>query len=111
LTGSRTGSPTLRRIQKVLSDGQNPYIDISNLMSVLLHYVEETGELIKTIRKNGVNCPLVAKELGDCQILLCFVASSISIDLQEATLNKIQENIREGKFKPSLHPDLESLFK
>lgn len=78
-----------------------------------MHYVEEVGELVKAVRKWKTNDDFdkIVSEIGDQLILLCFVSSSLSIDLQSATECKIKENIREKKFKPESHSlDLESLF-
>lgn len=90
----------------------NPYIDIDNSDKVLLHLVEEIGELIKSYRKNGIYSESFNEELGDCMILLCFFASSTHTDLEGVTLNKLRKNINLGKFKPSekILKELESLF-
>lgn len=99
----------IRHLQKILTTGDNPYINIGNLESVLLHYVEEVGELVKAVRKVKTYEELYEKcsqEIGDQLILLCFVSSALSIDLESATLNKIKKNIKEGKFKPELEEDL-----
>lgn len=106
---------SLRKIQNILTRGDNPYIDISNRDKVLLHYVEEIGELVKEVRKYIITPEYkrdfgkIIKELGDNQILLCFVASALKTDLETATKIKIRENIREGKFTPQLCPDIEEL--
>ena len=94
----------LKELQRVLGSGQNPYIDIKDPKSVLLHYVEEVGELIKALRKNK---PIeeIEKELGDNMILLLFVAESLKLDLDHCTRVKIADNVAKGKFKPELHKE------
>jgi NTP pyrophosphatase (non-canonical NTP hydrolase) len=88
----------IKELQQTLTKGENPYIDIDNPQAVLLHYVEEVGELIRSLRKNK---PIeeVKKELGDNMIMLLFVAASLKLDLEECTQLKIQDNINKGKFK------------
>jgi NTP pyrophosphatase (non-canonical NTP hydrolase) len=91
----------IRDLQRILVEGNNPYIFLSDSQAVLLHFAEETGELLGAYRKKyGINT--LRNELGDCMILLCFVAESLGIDLQSATLDKIDENIKKGKFQPKV---------
>jgi len=94
----------LKELQRCLGSGQNPYIDIQDPKTVLLHYVEEVGELIHKLRKDR---PIteIKNELGDNMILLCFVAEALQLDLDECTRKKIAENIAKGKFKPELHTE------
>lgn len=87
----------LRRIQRVLIDGNNPYIDINNIERVLIHLCEETGEICKAYRKRDREG--LAKEMGDLIILACFFAESVGLDLEECTIDKIKENIKDGKFR------------
>lgn len=90
----------LRDIQKLLvNKAFNPYIDIYNSGKVLIHLVEEIGEVCKAYRE-PFNDALLKRELGDCVIMLLFLASSLGFDLEECTLEKIKENIDKGKFKP-----------
>jgi NTP pyrophosphatase (non-canonical NTP hydrolase) len=86
---------TISQLQKLLINGFNPYIDIKDSNKVLLHLVEEVGELVKAARKQEDN---IKDEVGDVFILLSFYCSSIGIDLSSAVLNKIKKNIKEGKF-------------
>lgn len=106
------------KLQQNLENGKNPYIDVTNQKDLVLHLVEETGELVKAFRhfRGVVVEPYfsqalgkVAEELGDVLILLCFTASGFGISLEDATLQKIKKNIREGKFKPSLHDGLKNI--
>lgn len=94
----------LKELQRCLGSGQNPYIDVIQYNKVLLHYVEEVGELIKALRKRQPK-EEIERELGDNMILLCFVAESLQLDLDECTRRKIAENIEKGKFKPELHKE------
>lgn len=90
---------TLRKLQNLLTNKAfNPYINIDNPDKVLLHLIEEIGEVVSAYRKNYSN---LKKELGDVVILLCFFAESVKIDLEHETLTKISENIDKGKFKPN----------
>lgn len=95
----------LRTLQTMLVLGNNPYIDIDNTDRVFIHLTEELGECAREHRKGK----FVSNEIADILILLCFYASSMGVDLERATQNKIYENIRDGKFKPSL--ELEALCK
>lgn len=91
----------------------NPYIDIDKPDKVLLHLIEELGELIKAYRKNGIMSNIFNDELGDCQILLCFFASSTYTDLEYCTLKKLRDNINTKRFLPSEKKlkELEPLFR
>lgn len=91
---------TLREIQNLLMNKEfNPYIDIEDTDKVLIHLVEEIGELARSHRKRIIS--EVLKEIGDCQILLLFYAESVGLDLETATLQKIKDNIQKGKFIPT----------
>jgi NTP pyrophosphatase (non-canonical NTP hydrolase) len=107
----------LREIQNLLTNRAfNPYINIVNSQAVLLHLTEEVGEAIKAYRKNERE--KLKTEIGDIQILLCFFASSVKVDLEHETLLKINDNINKGKFLPNKDElksfgksiNLESLF-
>lgn len=100
---------SIRELQNLLVNKEfNPYIDIDNTDKVLLHLVEEIGELLRTYRKAGRLCTDFEDELGDCMILLLFVANSTKTDLQNVTIEKIRKNIKRNKFKPTKEK-LESL--
>ena len=90
----------------------NPYIDIYNSDKVLLHLIEEIGELVRSYRKNGIYSKEFNNELGDCQILLCFFASSTHTNLEGVTLEKLRFNCETKRFKPSKDKllELEKLF-
>jgi len=94
----------IREIQNLLTNkGFNPYIDITNPDRVLIHLLEESGEITKVHRKlifNNEHSKIIEmkKEIGDLFILLCFYASSVHVDLQSAIFDKITENIQKGKF-------------
>lgn len=91
---------TLRELQDILMNKEfNPYIDIGNSDKVLIHLVEEIGELAKAHRK--ANIFNTRKELADCQILLLFYAESMKIGLEHVTCLKILDNVKTGKFNPS----------
>ena len=88
---------TLSELQKLLISGFNPYIDIKDSNKVLLHFIEEVGELVKAARYPGLKGK-IADEVGDVVILLSFYCSSIGIDLSDAVSSKIKKNIECGKF-------------
>jgi len=88
---------TLSILQKLLVSGFNPYIDISDSNKVLLHFIEEVGELVKAARYPGLKGN-IANEVVDVVILLSFYCSSIGMDLSEAVSDKIKKNIECGKF-------------
>ena len=93
---------TLLELQNLLCKKEfNPYINIENQDKVLLHLVEEIGELVKSYRKNGIYSQQFNEELGDCQILLLFFAISTHTNLQGVTIDKIRDNISKGKFQPN----------
>lgn len=90
---------TIEELQNLLSKKEfNPYISISNPNKVLLHLIEEIGELARALRKHDLTNS--NEELGDCMILLCFFAESIGESLECATLEKIRKNIKTGRFQP-----------
>ena len=91
----KSGELTLSQLQKLLIKGFNPYIDIKDSNKVLLHLVEEVGELVKAARKQTDN---IKDEVGDVVILLSFYCSSAGIDLSDAVSSKIKKNIECGKF-------------
>lgn len=93
---------SLEELQNLLSNKNfNPYIDVSNIDKVLLHLIEEIGELVKVYRKEGIYSDKFNMELGDCQILLLFFAISTHINLEAITLDKIRMNIADKKFQPT----------
>lgn len=93
---------SLREIQKLLvHKAFNPYIDIKNSDKVLIHLVEEIGEICKAHRLINLDKKKLKEELGDTVILLCFYAESVKIDLEHETLMKIKDNIEKGKFEPN----------
>jgi NTP pyrophosphatase (non-canonical NTP hydrolase) len=98
----------IRKLQIALTNGENPYTHISDVKGVLNHYVEEVGELMRAVRKGELDA--IQKELGDQLIMLCVVSSSLGIDLQTATIEKIENNIKQGKFRPESHKGLKDLF-
>lgn len=92
---------SIRELQSILVRKEfNPYLNLKNTDRVLIHLCEEIGELAKAYRKYGLYSDEFNDELGDCQILLLFFASSTNTDLESVTLIKIRKNIKEGKFKP-----------
>lgn len=103
---------SLREIQQLLVNKSfNPYIKIDKPKDVLLHLVEEIGEVVKAFNKEfnedytkyykpDLAFEKLKKELGDVVILLCFFSESVRIDLEKETLLKIAENIRKRKFQP-----------
>jgi NTP pyrophosphatase (non-canonical NTP hydrolase) len=111
---------TIEGFQQMLVSGHNPYIDIKNPDKVLLHLVEEVGEVARTHRHlqkdniEGFQQMLVSgqnpyidiwnertkleMEIGDVAILLSFYASSMNVNLAEAIHQKILMNIQTGRF-------------
>ena len=92
----RTGE-SISYYQNLLAQGHNPYIDVTKCDKVLLHLVEEIGELVQANNKRSVTIP---KEAGDVLILLMFYCISKDINLEDVFVDKINENIMEGKFIP-----------
>jgi len=89
---------SIKELQKLLKDGVNPYISFKDAKDVFVHLVEEVGELGRAMRKEN-DKTRVEEELGDVQILLCFMALSVDVDLEDATIRKIIKNIRDEKFR------------
>jgi NTP pyrophosphatase (non-canonical NTP hydrolase) len=91
---------TIEELQNLLKNKDfNPYISIDNPELVLLHLIEEIGELARALRKKDLRNK--EEELGDCMILLCFFAESIGESLEYCTLEKIRKNIITKRFIPS----------
>lgn len=95
----------IRELQNLLNNRDfNPYIDISNSDRVLIHLIEEIGELVKIHRKgihNNENIKNMSFELGDVLILLVFYASSKNFDLEQSLINKLRYNIQTKRFIPT----------
>ncbi len=90
---------SIRTLQKLLTNKSfNPYIDIKNQDKVILHLAEEIGEFISVYRKGLI--VEMKHELGDIQILLAFVCSSLGYDLEDCLMNKLKWNINTGRFRP-----------
>ena len=91
---------SIDELQNLLAKKEfNPYISIDNPDKVLLHLIEELGELARGLRKKDLTN--AEEELGDVQILLCFFAESIGESLESCTLDKLRKNLRTKRFIPT----------
>jgi NTP pyrophosphatase (non-canonical NTP hydrolase) len=61
---------------------------------VLLHLLEEIGELIKVYRREGITTEKFNDEIGDCQLLLLYFSIVSSTNLEFVTLNKLKKNMK-----------------
>lgn len=93
-------NPTLADLQKyVLEMGEERGFGEETTLERCLLLGEEVGELYKAIRKkekikvdHNSKFGSIDEELGDVLIMLCFVANSLGIDLEEAFRNKEEIN-------------------
>lgn len=105
---------SIEELQKLLAHKEfNPYLNVDNQDKVLLHLIEEIGELVRVYRKHGIYSDEFNDELGDCQILLLFFSISTHTSLEGVTLNKIRKNINTKRFIPTKEKlkELEPIFK
>ena len=95
---------TVRQYQMLLVNELNKYVDIENKAAAFSRLQQEVREL----RQAGIYrmqnpldvAPLnaIEDEIADIFIVLCFLCSSLGIDLESAIKNRVIENIQKGKF-------------
>jgi NTP pyrophosphatase (non-canonical NTP hydrolase) len=95
---------TVRQYQMLLVNEFNEYVDIENKAAVFSRLQQEVRELrqagIYRVQNPLDVAPLnaIEDEIADIFIMLCFLCSSLGIDLEGSIKNRIIENIQKGKF-------------
>ena len=96
---------TVRKYQMLLASKLNKSVDIENeaaMFSRLQQEVRELGQAgIYRVQNPLDVAPLnaIENEIADIFVSLCFLCSSLGIDLEGSIKNRIMENIRKGKFR------------
>jgi len=95
---------TVRQYQMLLVNELNKYVDIENKAAAFSRLQQEVRELGQAGIYRAQNpldvAPLnaIEDEIADIFIVLCFLCSSLGIDLESAIKNRVIENIQKGKF-------------
>ncbi|MHA2315788.1 MAG: hypothetical protein ACXACF_11015 [Candidatus Hermodarchaeia archaeon] len=95
---------TVRQYQMLLVNEFNKYVDIENKAAVFSRLQQEVRELrqagIYRVQNPLDVAPLnaIEDEIADIFIMLCFLCSSLGIDLEGSIKNRVIENIQKGKF-------------
>jgi NTP pyrophosphatase (non-canonical NTP hydrolase) len=87
----------------MLASRHHPYVPLSEPDKVLLHLVEEVGELARENRRVGSSFEggkdNLANELADVVIMSALYAISIGVDLEDAVVRKLEQNEKVGKMR------------
>ncbi|MDH5419439.1 MAG: hypothetical protein OEY47_09205 [Candidatus Bathyarchaeota archaeon] len=96
---------TVRQYQMLLVSKLNKSVDIENKAATFSRLQQEVRELgqagIYRVQNPLDVAPLnaIENEIADIFISLCFLCSSLGIDLESSIKNRIIENIQKGKFR------------
>jgi len=96
---------TVRRYQMLLVNRLNKSVDMENKAAMFSRLQQEVRELgqagIYRVQNPLDVAPLnaIENEIADIFISLCFLCSSLGIDLESSIKNRIIENIQKGKFR------------
>jgi len=96
---------TVRQYQMLLVSKLNKSVDMENKAAMFSRLQQEVRELgqagIYRVQNPLDVAPLnaIENEIADIFISLCFLCSSLGIDLESSIKNRIIENIQKGKFR------------
>jgi len=96
---------TVRQYQMLLVNRLNKSVDMENKAAMFSRLQQEVRELgqagIYRVQNPLDVAPLnaIENEIADIFISLCFLCSSLGIDLESSIKNRIIENIQKGKFR------------
>ena len=96
---------TIRQYQMLLVSKLNKSVDMENKAAMFSRLQQEVRELgqagIYRVQNPLDVAPLnaIENEIADIFISLCFLCSSLGIDLESSIKNRIIESIQKGKFR------------